>query len=160
MDSNKCGFWAAEMLNYFMKELEERLRNAFCHRWCIHLDTSERLSVYNNYKHCFKRERYEDVLWMEVYRHSLAQFRMDVSQINLHRHRLSPTTDHTTCPLFANKQETEKHFVFQCPLYDQLRSIPDGHNWCTRPQKTPHHPHQQKFSGHNFEYCQISSACI
>ena len=37
----------------FIKELEERLCSSFCHRWSNHLDTSERLSVYNIYKHCF-----------------------------------------------------------------------------------------------------------
>ena len=62
-----------------------------------------------------------DVLWLEVYKISLAEFRMGESQMNLHRHRFS-TTDHTTCTLCANKQETEIHFVFQCPVYDQLRS--------------------------------------
>ena len=106
----------------FIKELEERLRSSFCHRWCNHLDTSERLSVYNSYKHCFQRERYVDVLWMEVYRNCLAQFRMGVSQINLHRHRFSTITDNTTCPFCATQQETEIHFVFQCPVYKQLRS--------------------------------------
>ena len=106
----------------FIKELEERLRSSFCHRWCNHLDTSERLSVYNSYKHCFQREGYVDVLWMEVYRNCLAQFRMGVSQINLHRHRFSTTIDNTTCPFCANQQETEIHFVFQCSVYNQLRS--------------------------------------
>ena len=83
--------------------------------------------MYNSYKRCFQRERYVDVLWMEVYRNCLAQFRMGVSQINLHRHRISTTTANTTCPFCANQQETETHFVFQCPVYDQLRSkyLPD-----------------------------------
>ena len=64
---------------------------------------------------------------MEVYRNSLVQFRMGVSQINLHRHRFSTTTDNTTWPFYANQQETEIHFVFQCPVYNQLRSkyLPD-----------------------------------
>ena len=67
-----------------------------------------------------------DILWMEVYRNCLAHFRMGVSQINLHRHRFS-TTDNTTCPFCANQQETEIHFVFQCPMYNQIRSkhLPD-----------------------------------
>ena len=110
----------------FIKELEERLCSSFCHRWYNHLDTSERLSVYNSYKHCFQREGYVNVLWMEVYSNCLAQFRMGVSQINLHRYRFS-TTDNTTCPFCANQQETEIHFVFQCPVYNQLRSkyLPD-----------------------------------
>ena len=121
----------------FIKELEERLRSSFCHRWCNHLDTSERLSVYNSYKHSSQREGYVDVLWMEVYRNCLAQFRMGVSQINLHRHRFSTTTDNTTCPnttcpFCASRQETEIHFVFQCPVYNQLRSkyLPDIINVC------------------------------
>ena len=78
--------------------------------------------MYNIYKRCFERERYVDVLWMEVYRNSLAHFRMGVSQINLHRNRFSTTADNTTCRFCANQQETEIHFVFQCPVYNQLKS--------------------------------------
>ena len=68
-----------------------------------------------------------DVLWMEVYRNWLTQFRVGVSQINLHRHRFPTTTNNTTCPFCANQQETEIRFVFQCPVYPQLRSkyLPD-----------------------------------
>ena len=106
----------------FIKELEEKVHSSFCHRWCNHLDTSEHLSMNNNYKHCSERERYVDVLWMEVYRNSLVQFRMGVSQINLYTHRFSKTTDNTACPFCANLQETEIHFVFQCPMHNQLRS--------------------------------------
>ena len=66
-------------------------------------------------------------LWMEMCTNTLTQFRMGASQINLHRHRFSTTTDHTTCPCCASKQETEIRFVFQYPAYDQLRSkyLPD-----------------------------------
>ena len=141
--------------------LEDRLRSSFCQRWCNHLDTSERLSVYNSYKHCFQRERYVAVLWMEVYRHFLAQFRMGVSQINLHRHRFSTTTGNTACPFCANQQETEIHFAFQCPVYNQLRSkyLPDIIN-VRDPQKTSHHPHEQYFSGDNSECYKIPCVCI
>ena len=74
----------------FIKELEDRLRRSFCHRWC-NLDKSERLSVYNSYKYCFERERYVDVIWIEVYRNSISHFRMEVSQINSQRHRFLKT---------------------------------------------------------------------
>ena len=39
---------------------------------------------------------------------------------------------HTTCLFCANQQETEIHFVFQCPVYNQLRSkyLPDIINVC------------------------------
>ena len=64
---------------------------------------------------------------MEVYGNSLVQFRMGVSQIHLHRHRFLTTTDITTWSFYANQQETEIHFVFKCPVYNQLRSkyLPD-----------------------------------
>ena len=120
------------MINPLSKELEDRLHSSFCHRWCNHLDTSEMVLVYNSYTNCFERERYVDVLWMEVYRNSLAQIKMGVLEINLHRHRFSTITDNTTCPFCANQQETEIHFVFQCPVYNQLRSkyLPDIINVC------------------------------
>ena len=44
--------------------------------------------------------------WRYTRKNSLAQFRMGVSPINLHR-RLFSTTDNTTCPFCANQQETE-----------------------------------------------------
>ena len=50
----------------------------------IHLESRERLAVYKGYKNCFEREKYVDFLWMDVYRNAFAQFRMGVSQINVH----------------------------------------------------------------------------
>ena len=44
--------------------------------------------------------------WRYTRKYSLAQFRMGVSPINLHRRPFS-TTDNTTCPFCANQQETE-----------------------------------------------------
>ena len=57
----------------------------------------------------------------------LSQFRMGVSQVNLHIRRFSTTTDPTRSPFCANIQETEIHLEFQCPIFDHLRSkyLPD-----------------------------------
>ena len=72
---------------FFVKEQKERLYSSFFHIWYNHLESSQRLSLYNNYKDCFKREKYVDVLWRDVYRNALAQFRIGVYQIKVHRHR-------------------------------------------------------------------------
>ena len=105
----------------FLKELKEGLHISFYYSWCYCLDTSKRLSSYNNYKSCFRSERYVDGAWMEAYRSSLTRFRMGVSHINVDRPWFVPTTEHTMCVFCANKK-WKIHFVFKCPVYDQLRS--------------------------------------
>ena len=77
--------------------------------------------AYNKVKSVFEREKYVDVIWMEAYRSALAQFRMGISQINVHRYRFSPTKENTTCPFCPEKVESEVHFLLQRPMYNQLR---------------------------------------
>ena len=129
MDSNKRGFLVAEILNPLSRSWKKE---------CVVHSTTDGVIILTQVKGCqcdnsyksqlwFQREGYVDVLWMEVYRNWLTQFRVGVSQINLHRHRFPTTTNNTTCPFCANQQETEIRFVFQCPVYPQLRSkyLPD-----------------------------------
>ena len=49
--------------------------------------SSTRFSIYRQFKHCFEREYYVDVIWINSYRNALAQFKMGVSQINTHKYR-------------------------------------------------------------------------
>ena len=58
---------------------------------------------------------------MNTYRNALAQFRMGVSQINVHRHRYSMKSENLDCPFCRDTTETEIHFVFECPMYKDLR---------------------------------------
>ena len=59
---------------------------------------------------------------MEVYRNS--QFRICVSQVNVHGHRFSPTTDRATSFFYVNEQETETHFIFEC--FSQESNTPEN----------------------------------
>ena len=68
----------------FSNELEGWLYSSFCHRWRNHIESSERLSFYEEYKSSFDREKYVDFIWMDAYRNAFAQFTMGVSQINDH----------------------------------------------------------------------------
>ena len=54
------------------------LRNSgsFCHGWVNHMESSTRFSVNRQFKHCFEREYYVDVIWINIYRNALAQFRI------------------------------------------------------------------------------------
>eukprot|EP00745_Piridium_sociabile_P043608 TRINITY_DN8944_c0_g1_i10.p1 TRINITY_DN8944_c0_g1~~TRINITY_DN8944_c0_g1_i10.p1 ORF type:complete len:1137 (-),score=123.12 TRINITY_DN8944_c0_g1_i10:208-3198(-) len=113
-----CGYEAG-----FIKELKERLFSNFCYNWRNRLDSSARSSLFGNLKHMFAREQYIDVLYVDVYRNILAQFRMGVSQLNVHRYRFSPSNENTACPVCLNTPEDEIHFMFVCPLYDQIRQF-------------------------------------
>ena len=106
----------------FLNALQERLFSSFCHGWRNHLDSSERLSLYAQHKGIFEREKYVELVWTDVYRNALAQFRMGVSQINAHKHRFSTNEDCKLCPFGCETQETEIHFFFVCPLYTGLRA--------------------------------------
>ena len=54
---------------------------------------------------------------MDVYRNAFAQFRMGVSQINVHQHRFSPTARNVACPFCVEEKETEIIVLLQCPMY-------------------------------------------
>ena len=48
---------------------------------------------------------------------AFAQFRMGVSQINVHQHRFSPTALNVVCSFCVEEKETEIHFVLERPVY-------------------------------------------
>ena len=105
-------FGLLKMQKSFFPLIIIRLCGSFCHRWCNHLDFSDKFSVHNNYKNCFERE--VGILWMEIYRNSLAQFRLGVSQVhNYDKHRFLPTA---AGPFCANKQKKQK-----CILYSSVK---------------------------------------
>ena len=107
--------------NIFFNELKERLYSSFCHGWCNHLESSERLSFYKEYKNPFEREKYVNFIWMDVYRNAFTQFRMGVFQISDHRHRFSPTARNKACPFCTEEIHTEIYCVLQCSMYTQLK---------------------------------------
>ena len=106
----------------FCIELRERLFSSFCYHWQNHLEESNQTSVYCQYKHIFVRETYITCLWKDVYRNALAQFRMGVSQLNVHKFRFRKTDDNIICPVCCEEPETETHFLFECKGYSELRS--------------------------------------
>ena len=93
----------------------------------IHLESSERLSVYKGQNNCFEREKCVVFPWMGVYRNAFAQFRMGVSQINVLQRCFSPTPRNVACPFCAEEKETEIHCLLECPVYVFLRHkyLPD-----------------------------------
>ena len=106
----------------FFKELRERLYSSFCHGWVNHMESSTRFSIYRQLKHCFERENYVDVIWINIYRNALAQIRVGVSQINTHKYQYSKLSEEVNCPFCENTPESEIHFLLHCPVYRNLRT--------------------------------------
>ena len=65
--------------------------------------------------------------WTYTYIYAFAQFRMGVSQINVHQHRFSPTARNVACPFCVEEKETEIIVWLEYPVYVFLRHkyLPD-----------------------------------
>ena len=105
----------------FCDALRERLCSSFCHNWCEHVETSNSISVYRTFKSAFGKETYLSILNVDVFRMAMAQFRMGVSQLYVHKHRFSEDMSLKACPFCENKVETEVHFLFECRMYNNIR---------------------------------------
>jgi hypothetical protein len=105
----------------FCQIMKERMINDFCHRWRNHIDNSDSLKVYSIFKDTFGREKYIDVLNVEVFRRGFAQLRAGVSQLNAHRFRFNVDDVKKRCPFCATKIESTVHFLLHCPKYESLR---------------------------------------
>ena len=66
-----------------------------------------------------------EILLIRKYRHVYAQFRSGVHMLELERGRYTGVPRHQRlCKLCArNEVENELHFMFNCPVYDDLRVI-------------------------------------
>ena len=106
---------------HFLQLLKDRLFSSFSHGWRNHIDASDRFSEYRTYKTTIQRERYISLLWNGIYRNSLAQMRIGVSQINSHKFRYSVSEKNRLCPFGCEKIESEIHFILECPKYTTLR---------------------------------------
>ena len=64
---------------------------------------------------------------MDVYRNAFAQFRIGVSQTDVHQHRFSPTAGNVECLFCVEEKETEINILLECPVYVFLKHkyLPD-----------------------------------
>ena len=118
---NRCGCLAMDKKVFSLRSSGKDY-SSFCHGWVNHMESSTRFSIYRQFKHCFEREYYVAVIWINIYRNAPAQFRMGVSQINTHKYRYSKLSEEVNCPFYENTPESEIHFLLHCPAYRNLRT--------------------------------------
>ena len=109
-------------LNAFIREFRQRLIDIRWQAWDDHVNTSDRFSLYRQFKTLTGVELYLMLNLNRHLRYILTRFRFGVSDIKVHRSRFKVyNVDDLKCPLCLSAVDYEVHFVLCCPAFDDLR---------------------------------------
>ena len=109
-------------LNDFIREFRQRLIDMRWQIWDDHVNTSDRFSLYRQFKTLDCVEPYIMLNLNRYIRYTLTRFRFGVSDIKVHRSRFELyNVDELKCPLCLSAVENEVHFVLCCPAFEDLR---------------------------------------
>ena len=106
-------------LKSFLQEFKTRTRDCYAQQWASSL-RAKQFSFYEDIKISFRTETYLCSLTFKPYRDALIKFRMAVSPIMCHKYRFYCNKS-KLCPLCNLTEENEMHFIFECPLLEDIR---------------------------------------
>ena len=106
--------------------------------WPSETEGNEKYKWFHVFKDSFVAESYLSLLTIKRFRDTLTRFR--VRECRLRSNKvwfLTLISENSSCPMCGHMHEEEVHFLFQCPVYLQLRKkyvftepISQG-NWST-----------------------------
>ena len=109
-------------LNVFIREFRQRLIDIRWQALDDHVNTSNRLSLYRQFKTLTSVELYLMLNLNRRIRYTMTRFRFGVSDIKVHKSRFKfYNVDDLECPLCLSAVDNEVHFVLCCPAFDDLR---------------------------------------
>ena len=109
-------------LNAFIREFRQRLIDIRWQAWDDHVNTSNRFSLYRQFKTLTSVELYLMLNLNRRIRYTMIRFRFGVSDIKVHKSRFKVyNVDDLKCPLCLSAVDNEVHFVLCCPAFDDLR---------------------------------------
>ena len=118
----------------FLKTFKEHLIANYKQEWRNDIETKERFQFYRSFKTEFCLSNYLNHLKNVKARNDLIRLRLGVSQLKTHLNRFSRFDNHnTSCPFCEHTEETEVHFMFICPVYEDLREYYIPHKFLNRP---------------------------
>ena len=92
------------------------------HRAAPHVNTSDRFSLYRQFKTLTGVQPYLMLNLNRHIRYTLTRFRSGVSDTKVHRSSFKVyNVDDLKCPLCVSTVDNEVHFVLCCPAFDDLR---------------------------------------
>ena len=109
-------------LNAFIREFRQKLIDIRWQAWDDHVNTSNRFSLYRQFKTLTSVELYLMLNLNRRIRYAMTRFRFGVSAIKVHKSRFKVyNLDDLKCPLCLSAVDSEVHFVLCCPAFDVLR---------------------------------------
>ena len=108
----------------FLTMLRQRIKDQFIQGWAGEIQNSSRARFYRNITE-FHFQPYLDII-------NIRKFRTAMTKLRVSSHRLEVETGRWTRPVstpfderkchICDRLEDEFHFLFECPLYDELRT--------------------------------------
>lgn len=108
-------------VNSFIRVFKQRLIDMFIQEWSETIEERQRYETYRSFKSLFAGEQYINDISVYCFRVAMAQFRLGVLPINNNMSRYNDIPASKNCVFCVDHNENEDHFLFQCPLYSDLR---------------------------------------
>ena len=123
-------------LSAFIREFRQRLTDIRWQAWDDHVNTSDRFSLYRQFKTLAGVEPYIMLNLNRYIRYALTRFRSGVSDIKVYRSRFKlHIADQLKCPLYLSTVDNEILFVLCCPAFNDLRDEFTGSKYFNNPCK-------------------------
>jgi hypothetical protein len=105
----------------FLIVFKQRLIDMFIQEWTGTIRDRNRYDIYRTFKTVFEKEKY--ILDMDTYcfRVAVTQLRFNVLPLNNNMHRYCESDHKKFCPFCNDQNENEQHFLFTCPVFEDLR---------------------------------------
>ena len=106
----------------FIKAFKQRLFDMFVGEWTSTVRDKDRYALYSIVTEDFGRASYIQDINIYCFRVALSQIRLGVLPINNNMNRYGDNPRASMCPFCKSEIEDEKHFLFSCPMYIDLRN--------------------------------------
>ena len=106
----------------FLIVFRQRLLDTFIQEWSDTVRNKDRYLLYSLVKDDFERSAYIQDVNIYCFRVALTQIRCGVLPINNNMNRYGSNPIASMCPFCEDRIEDEKHFLFSCTVYLDLRN--------------------------------------
>lgn len=115
----------------FCKGLKQRLVDQFWQNWHSEISLSDRFDFYRTIKNDHNREHYVSNITINKFKKAFARFRLGITDLRNNERFLRPFSTRYCNFCYPDIIENEYHFLFECPVYHELRTKYLLRSWIT-----------------------------
>ena len=93
----------------------------FREEWYSKISTSDRFSTYQVFEVLHQKEKHLDSKTIKTFSDALIKLRLGIYEIGANKRYQATSIDNQNYPFCINNLENEYHFLFNCPLYSDIR---------------------------------------